>query len=117
MINKFGSLADEKDVEVVDNPESRYYELRYDGQTAGMLVYETVGSRRVLTHTTIKEDHRGRGLSRLLIRSVLDDLAAKGATITNYCPVVDRFIERNPEYEKLIDPGHPGSWARGRARS
>jgi predicted GNAT family acetyltransferase len=108
-------LVDEEDVEVTDNPDSRYYELRYNGQTAGMLVYETVGARRVLTHTTIKEDHRGRGLSRVLIRFVLEDLAAKGATITNYCPVVDHFIEQHPAYEKLIDPGHPGNWSRARA--
>ncbi|MFH8447052.1 GNAT family N-acetyltransferase [Streptomyces sp. NPDC018026] len=106
--------TDEENVEVADNADNRYYELRHDGHTVGMLVYETVGSRRVLTHTTIKEDHRGRGLSRLLVRFVLDDLAAKGATITNYCPVVDRFIEQNPVYEKLIDPGHPGSWGRAR---
>ncbi|WP_051839059.1 GNAT family N-acetyltransferase [Streptomyces sp. NRRL F-5126] len=95
-------------VEVSDNPDGRFYELRYGDQAAGMLVYETVGSRRVLTHTTIREEFRGRGWSKLLIRYALDDLAAKGATITNHCPVVDRFIEENPGYEQLIDPGHPG---------
>ncbi|WP_432131891.1 GNAT family N-acetyltransferase [Streptomyces tendae] len=95
-------------IEVTDNADGRFYELRFDGQAAGMLVYETAGSRRVLTHTTIREDYRGRGWSKLLIRRALDDLAAKGATISNYCEVVDRFIEENPEYAKLIDPSHPG---------
>jgi hypothetical protein len=33
-------------------------------------------------------------------------------TITNYCPVVDRFIEENPGYEQLIDLEHPGNWGR-----
>lgn len=48
------------------------------------------------------------------IRYVLDDLAAKRQTITNYCPVADRFIEENPEYEQLIDASHPGKWGRPR---
>ena len=62
--------------------------------------------------TTIREEYRGRGWSKLLIRFALDDLAARGATITNYCPVVDRFIEENPGYAQLIDLDHPGNWGR-----
>ncbi|WP_411093611.1 GNAT family N-acetyltransferase [Streptomyces sp. 049-1] len=97
-----------EDIEVADNVDGRFYELRLGGQAAGMLVYETAGSRRVLTHTTIREDYRGRGWSKLLIRHALDDLAAKGATISTYCEVVDRFIEENPEYARLIDSSQPG---------
>ncbi|WP_411093422.1 GNAT family N-acetyltransferase [Streptomyces sp. 049-1] len=82
--------------------------MRFGGQAAGPLVYETAGSRRVLTHTTIRADYRGRGWSKLLIRHALDDLAANGATISNYCEVVDRFIEENPEYARLINLSHPG---------
>jgi predicted GNAT family acetyltransferase len=112
MTHREAGPADNGHIEIADNPDGRFYELRYGDQAAGMLVYETAGSRRVLTHTTIREEYRGRGWSKLLIRFALDDLAAKGATITNYCPVVDRFIEENPGYEQLIDLDHPGNWAR-----
>lgn len=112
MTSKDPAPADDRHVELGDNPDGRFYELRHGDQSAGILVYETVGSRRVLTHATIREDYRGRGWGKLLIRFALDDLAAKGATITNRCPVVDRFIEENPEYEQLIDPEHPGNWGR-----
>lgn len=107
--------TDVENLELSENLEGRFYELNYGGEQAGMLVYEMSGSRRILTHTTIREDFRGRGWSTVLIRYVLDDLAAKGATITNYCPVVDRFIEENPGYEQLIDADHPGSWGRTRS--
>ncbi|MFE2642732.1 GNAT family N-acetyltransferase [Streptomyces nigra] len=106
-----------EDVEVADNPEGRFYELRFGDASVGILVYETVGSRRVLTHTTIQEDYRGRGWSKILIRRALDDIAAKGSTITNYCGVVDRFIEKNPQYARLIDPRHPGGGAINVGRS
>ncbi|MEU8756335.1 GNAT family N-acetyltransferase [Streptomyces chartreusis] len=114
MTSREASPTDDVHVEIADNPGGRFYELRYGDQAAGLLVYETAGSRRVLTHTTIRDEYRGQGWSKLLIRFALDDLAAKGATITNYCPVVDRFIEANPGYEQLIDPDHPGN--RGRSR-
>jgi uncharacterized protein len=41
----------------------------------------------------------------------LDDLAARGKTLTNYCGLIAGYIDRNPGYAKLIDackPGGPG---------
>jgi len=38
---------------------------------------------------------------------VLDDIQARHLTGTNYCPVLDRFIQKNPEYIPLIDAGLP----------
>jgi predicted GNAT family acetyltransferase len=100
------------DVELVDNAADRFYELKVDGAFAGMLIYELSGQRRVFTHTFIAEGFRGRGLSDELVRRVLDVVRAKHETITNFCGVVDGFIVKNPEYEVVIDPAHPGTWAR-----
>jgi hypothetical protein len=99
-------------VELVDNAADRFYELKVDGTFAGMLIYELSGSRRVFTHTFIAEGFRKRGLSHELVRRVLDDVRANGETITNFCGIVDGFIAENPDYEVVIDPQHPGSWAR-----
>ncbi len=96
--------------EVVNRTDERYYELLLDGQAAGMVVYELAGPRYVLTHTVIAEGYQGRGLSRVLMRGMLDDLRERQATVTIYCPAVGHFVEGNPEYRTLIDPHHPGSW-------
>ncbi|WP_329129483.1 N-acetyltransferase [Streptomyces sp. NBC_01476] len=101
-------------VEVVDNPAERFYELRVDGEPAGVLVYESAGSRRVITHTVIQRGFQGRGLSGRLVRAALDDLRARHHTVTSYCEVVDRFIEAHPEYADLIDPEQPGAGHKGR---
>jgi predicted GNAT family acetyltransferase len=90
-------------LEVVRRADDRFYELLVDGQFAGLVVYQEEGSRYVLTHTFIAEDYRGRGLSRVLLRGVLEDLKARHVPVTNYCPVVDRFIEKNPEYIPLVE--------------
>ena len=44
------------------------------------------------------------------MRSVLEDVKQRHITVTNYCPVLDRFIEKNPEYAPLIGSGNPGNW-------
>jgi predicted GNAT family acetyltransferase len=89
-------------IAVFDNPRERFYELRVDGTPAGELVYETSGSQRVLTHTVVREDFRGRGLSKVLIRAALDDLGSKDVTVTNRCPAVSHFIETNPQYAEVV---------------
>jgi predicted GNAT family acetyltransferase len=100
------------DARVRDDAENRYYELRVNGEQAGLMVYEPQGSRRVLTHTFIHEPFRGRGLSNTLVQGGLDDIRARGLTVTNYCTVVDGFIQGHPEYEAVIDQAHPGNWNR-----
>ncbi len=103
------------DTEVVRRPEDRFYELLVDGQFAGLIVYEEFGSRYVLTHTFIADSHRDQGLSWVLLKGALDDLKQRHVTVTNFCPVVHRFLQKNPEYLPLIDPAHPGQWPQDQA--
>lgn len=94
-------------VTVVENHESRRYELLVAGTIVGSLDFRILGRRRVLGHTEIAADHRGRGLGTELIKAVLDDLIAQGIRVTNYCPAVDRFLHAQPEYLVVLDPSHP----------
>lgn len=97
-------------VEIVDDEAGRFYELRVNGAFAGIVVYEPYGSRRVLTHTTVQPEFRGRQLSWVMMQAVLDDLRAKHMTVTNTCPVLDRYLQANPQYAHLLDAAHPGTW-------
>lgn len=101
---------EESSVVVRDNEKEHRYEISVAGRTAGHMGYRAIGDRRVLMHTVIYDEFRGRGLSSVLIKSILDFLCARGGTVSNYCPVVDRFIRRNPEYISLIDTKHSGTW-------
>jgi predicted GNAT family acetyltransferase len=100
--------------EVVHHPDDRFYELLVNAQFAGLLVYEPYEEnkepRYVLTHTFIADGHRGQGMSWVLLKGALDDLKSRHVTITNFCPVVHRFLQKNPEYLELVDPAHPGQW-------
>jgi predicted GNAT family acetyltransferase len=62
----------------------------------------------VLLAVSVFPEFRGRGIAMELIRQVLDEVRAQGRTVTNYCPVVLTFLERNPSYAELIDTEHPG---------
>ena len=56
------------------------------------------------------EEHDLMPGTGVLMRGVLADVKRRHITVTNYCPVLHRFIERNPGYVPLIDSGNPGNW-------
>jgi predicted GNAT family acetyltransferase len=95
-------------IEVVENSELGYYELRLGPDSAGTLDYRDVDDRRVFGLTEIRADLRGRGHATLLIRTVFNDLDTWDAQVTNYCPAIDRYLRKHPEHHHLIDAVHPG---------
>ncbi|WP_329000813.1 N-acetyltransferase [Kribbella sp. NBC_00709] len=99
--------AEDQAVTVVDHAGDEYYELLVGGQQAGLLVYHLIGSHLSITHTVIEPTYRGRGLSWELVGRALDDIRTKSVTVSNYCPVVSRFVDKNPEYGDLLSPPRP----------
>ena len=98
-----------EEVTVQNNAQSRSYDASVDGEVAGSIVYEQAEDRRVVfTHTFVEPQFRGRGVGNALVRGALDDVRAKGLTLTNFCDFVARYIDANPEYADLLDATHPG---------
>jgi uncharacterized protein len=97
------------EVAVKNNAESRLYDAFVDGEIAGSIVYEHAGDRRVVfTHTFVDPRFRGRGVGNMLVCGALDDVRAKGLTLTNFCDFVARYIDAHSEYADLLDATHPG---------
>lgn len=101
------------EITVRDNTESGSYDALIDGQVVGSIIYESQGSRMVFSHTIVSPRFRDRGVGTKLATVALDDLRAKGKTLTNYCTFVGEFIDAHPEYEDLIDGTHPGQLGPG----
>ncbi|MFB7287344.1 GNAT family N-acetyltransferase [Actinacidiphila glaucinigra] len=94
-------------IRVVKDEDNRFYEVQEAGNYAGLLAYERKGTRYSLTHTYVQEGYRGRGLGTALIREALCDLVKERAAVTNRCPVVDRFIDKNPQFREILELGSP----------
>ncbi len=88
---------------VRDNPERARYELLVDGEVAAFVQYTMRGGRLLLVHTEVDKANEGRGLASTLIRGVLDDVRVRGIPMVPVCSFVDRFIQRHPEYDDLVD--------------
>ncbi|HEY0145949.1 MAG: GNAT family N-acetyltransferase [Methylovirgula sp.] len=86
---------------VTDNPSRHRFELAVDNEVA-FVTYAMEGNRLALLHTEVPKALEGRGVGKLLIRSVLDEARQRGLKIVPRCEFVSAFIERNPEFKDLI---------------
>jgi uncharacterized protein len=92
----------EIEVQVVDNPDERRYEITLDGVFAGASYYRDLDGVRTVTHTEVEDEFEGRGVGSRLVAGALDDMRARGLRVRPLCRFTAGYIERHPEYGDLV---------------
>lgn len=87
---------------IEDRPDERRYVALLGDELAGWVDYGRVGSRLVALHTEVPRRFGGRGIATKLVRRVLDDARATGATVTPRCPLFAAHFERHPEDADIL---------------
>ncbi|MGW2483917.1 GNAT family N-acetyltransferase [Streptomyces sp. NPDC001571] len=94
---------------VEDRPEMSRYEIFAGAdiiETAGFTEYFLSEGEIAFLHTETAPRFAGQGLGGLLARSVLDDVRARGLHVLPYCPFIQGWIRKHPEYADLVPEGH-----------
>lgn len=80
-------------------------EHRYEIETEGHLAvadYVQDGRRRLMTHTFVPPELRGKGIAEKLVRAAFEDARREGNQIVPQCSYVATFMQRHPEYRDLL---------------
>lgn len=73
-----------------------------DGNLAGFAQYRSRPGLIAFIHTEVDEAHEGEGLGSKLVAYALDDARARGLEVLPFCPFVNAFLQRHPEYVDLV---------------
>ena len=87
---------------VTDDPEQSRYELRVAGELAGFLTYKRRGEQISLIHTEVEPHFQGKGLATHLARFSLNDARKRGLAVLPFCPYVNSWIKKHPDYADLV---------------
>jgi uncharacterized protein len=90
------------ELEVADNSAERRYEVLIEGELAGASYYRDRDGVRVVTHTEVGDEWKGKGLGGRLIAGALDDMRARGLRVEPRCAFTAAYIDRHPEYGDLV---------------
>jgi hypothetical protein len=89
---------------VTDDQAQSRYELRVQGELAGFLTYHLRGQAISLIHTEVEPAFQGRALATRLARFSLDDARKRGLAVLPFCPYVNSWIKKHPDYTDLVPP-------------
>ena len=78
-----------------------------DGHPVGLVTYFDAGAQRVFLHTEVRPEFEGRGLAGKIARFALDDVRAQGRRVVNFCPYLKGFLERNHDWDDIVDRPTP----------
>ena len=87
---------------VKDNPEEHRFEIAVDGELAGFVTYRDRPGLRAFIHTEVDPAFEGQGLGGQLVAAALDKARADGEDVLPFCPYVNHFIIKHPEYLDLV---------------
>jgi uncharacterized protein len=95
-------VTEDARIVVADAPERKRFEVTVDDELAGFLVYRSRKGLLALIHTEVEERFEGRGLGGRLARFALDQARAENLAVLPFCPFVNEWMKRHPEYVDLV---------------
>jgi predicted GNAT family acetyltransferase len=95
-------MSAEPPVVVSDSPERERYEVRVGDELAGFAQYRARPGLIAFVHTEVDDRFEGQGLASKLIAFALDDGRERGLEVLPFCPFVNSYIQRHPEYVDLV---------------
>ncbi|MFC6013738.1 GNAT family N-acetyltransferase [Nocardia lasii] len=96
------ATAVEPERRVVRNAEKSRYDVFFDGELAGFTEYIERDDDTDFIHTEIDEAFAGKGLGGVLAKGALEDVIARGRTITAHCPFIRGYLGKHPEYDAHV---------------
>ncbi|HVT67189.1 MAG TPA: GNAT family N-acetyltransferase [Trebonia sp.] len=95
---------------VTDNPAASRYELHVGAEFAGFVDYRLRGQVISLVHTQVEPAFQGEHLATHLARFSLDDARERGLSVLPFCPYINSWIRKHPEYTDLVPADRRGDF-------
>ena len=98
--------------ELADNPSASRYELHMGADLAGFVEYKLGHHDSVISllHTKVDDAFQGQGLAGHLARYSLDDARKRGLAVLPFCPYINSWVKKHPEYTDLVPPERRGDF-------
>jgi uncharacterized protein len=89
-------------LELITNPDKKRFELNVGDEVAS-LYYTIFEDKLYLEHTEVPETLKGKGLAGKLVEGALEYARTNSLPIIPMCPYANKYIQRNPQYQSLLD--------------
>lgn len=96
------TTASDPERRVVRNDEKNRYDIFLGEELAGFAEYVERDNDTDFVHTEIDGAFAGKGLGGVLAEQAIEDVIARGRTITAHCPFIRGYLDKHPEYDAHV---------------
>jgi len=89
-------------LELVKNVANNRFEIQVDKHMA-FIEYKQNGNTITLVHTEVEPELEGKGAATAVVEKTLDYIEKNNFKLIPICPFVKTYIQRHPEWEKIVD--------------
>ncbi len=93
-----------EELHVENNKKLFRFEIALPSGEYAVLEYRWLKGAMVLMHTLVPKSQQGKGMGAWLVKNVLEYCSAHHLKIIVYCPFVQLYIHKHPEYNNLLPP-------------
>ena len=79
-----------------------HFEASLSNGEFAFIEYRWSNGNLVLMHTFVPEGFEGKGIAAALAKFALEHAKEKQLGVVVYCPYVNAYLKRHPEYQALI---------------
>ena len=90
------------ELEIVDVPERRRFEVRIGSSVVGHTRYARSGQGITLVHTEVDPDQEGKGIASRLAATVLADVIGQDLAVVVRCPFIAAYVRRHPSEYPMV---------------
>lgn len=91
------------DYRIINNINSNRIEAKLDMEIIGLIDYELTEDKvMIVPHTEVNTKYEGQGIAGAMTKALLDFAETSGYRILPICPYTKAYIDRHPEYHKLL---------------
>lgn len=90
------------DLDVQRDDERRRFWADVEGQEAEITFEAYRDGTLDIMHTYVPPGLRGQGVAEALVQGALEQVQRRGERVVPSCPFVSSYIDRHPEYRRLV---------------
>ncbi len=88
---------------IINNTSSSRIEAKLDSEIIGLIDYELSDDKiMIVPHTEVNTKYEGQGIAGAMTKVLLDFAEVSGYKVLPICPYTKTYIDRHPEYHKLL---------------
>lgn len=90
------------EIKITNNEQRLHFETLLDDGDYAFIEYRWHKGALALMHTLVPEKYNGKGIAGALAKFALEYAKEKKLGLVVYCPYVQAYMKRHPEYDFLL---------------